>query len=166
MIEHPLCVHHCCSYWNHGEQHGISLSSLPLGPLNTLLLPLLMYPGSAAACPSWLHSFLSSLPPSLIHQDSFMEATLSSWPCARCGTFIMEKIWPFPGQGEASATVPVRCGDKEGPTGLCVRPGGVPWSPERRPPLLEITMGSYEPCGKSRLNRASHSVPKTIWTFP
>lgn len=29
-------------------------------------------------------------------------------------------------------------------------------------PLLEITMGSCEPLGKSRLNRASHSVPKTI----
>lgn len=169
MIEHPLCVHHCCSYWNHGEQHGISLSSLPLGPLNTLLLPLLMYPGSAAACPSWLHSFLSSLPPSLIHQDSFIEPTLSSWPCARCGTFLVEKMWPFPGQGEASkawsATVPVRCGDKEGLQGSV---GGQEGSLVSgwKAPLLEITMGSCEPCGKSRLNRASHSVPKTIWTFP
>lgn len=45
----------------------------------------------------------------------------------------MEKMWPFPGQGEASkawsATVPVRCGDKEGLQGSV---GGQEGSPGLR----------------------------------
>lgn len=85
----------------------------------------------ASILPLFIHLIASSVD----CLRTLTEPTLSSWSCARCWALSVKKMWPLPGLGEVSsmwlATIPVRCADKEAPTGFMGALGGLLWPLDR-----------------------------------